>query len=839
MVDSAFHIFRALHPPAKPTQGAHTCPTCFKTFTRSEHCARHQFSHRKERPFACQFCGKTYARKDLVKRHERTIHEDEYSRLLEAENRRLLEAGNSQTASNNLDENQKQTSPTSENAQPSASDSITVQVSTMSSNPRKRPRDEAGENTSSSATGAPTLRLPASAEIPHGDVFAGLAGMVAAAPSSSVTQTGLNALDTGCSPGSDPLIFMQSLDFLGSDFDAIGGEFHYETGSGRPQDDASLPWRHATFAPLELQNHIPEQQKQHQQQQQQQQQQGFSSSDESLPTPESTRLPGNSVHSADDSSRRLPKVLKETPVNPPRMLIDDNAYHCLQLDTCSRLGQSDVPLPLKNRWEVQLMVNGYVDGFHRHLPILHLASMKPSQTPSPLIWAMCCIGSLYRLDREKARLFHALGQSMTEPGKSEMEPLWVMQSRVLLCFYASLGGDHNVAVAVFNELGLFTKDYRLRRDYLRRSRSPRRHTWEEWIERESMKRLLCSMFMKSNLLLILYDVVPGFDTSQDLDIEALEEERLWNAPTAATWEAMRKTVIPCTKTIRDIIADMLSEFPDEDEVSEPYCVSGFTALVAVHAINVHNWHLSQVSRTMRRGMKMAGIGPNIMLQHSLAALTRCHEVLRLSRPHGAEPMWDDPQGPLLFNCEAMLRAAYARLFTDVSLPQRFTILCASSEDRQTALRELVAAKQDRSPLMTKAVDHVLEAILIPIKVGYLLVQKTAAFSWSIEIAVSAWGCVVLLCKWVYCIETLKPQDGPTELESRLISKVKAALQDMGCEYEEGRSLAAALGRAWASFHNDVWVWGITARLGQNLMELGQLFESSYEEHCQGGTTGAE
>lgn len=137
---------------------------------------------------------------------------------------------------------------------------------------------------------------------------------------------------------------------------------------------------------------------------------------------------------------------------------------------------------------------------------------------------------------------------------------------------------------------------------------------------------------------------------------------------------------------------------------------------------------------------MAGIGPNIMLQHSLAALTRCHEVLRLSRPHGAEPMWDDPQGPLLFNCEAMLRAAYARLFTDVSLPQRFTILCASSEDRQTALRELVAAKQDRSPLMTKAVDHVLEAILIPIKVGYLLVQKTAAFSWSIEIAVSAWGC---------------------------------------------------------------------------------------------------
>ncbi|KAH7161040.1 hypothetical protein EDB81DRAFT_783748 [Dactylonectria macrodidyma] len=515
-------------------------------------------------------------------------------------------------------------------------------------------------------------------------------------------------------------------------------------------------------------------------------------------------------------------------------------------------------MPLKNPWEVQLMLNGYIDSFHRHLPILHLASMKPSQTPSPLIWAMCCIGSLYRLDREKARRFHALAVSMLSSDTNNcrilgsprsyerqrsintgMEPLWVMQTRVLLCFYASLGGDHDVAVAVFDELGLFTRDYRLRRDYLRRSRPPRRDTWEEWIERESMKRLLCAMFMKSNLLLILYDVVPGFDTSQDLDIEALEEERLWNAPTAATWEAMRQEVIPCTKSIRDILADMLSEIPpDEDDVAESYGMSGFTALVAVHAVNIHNWHLSQVSRTMRRGMKTAGIAPNAMLQHSLAALTRCREVLRLSRPNGAEPMWDDPEGPLLFNCEAMLRAAYARLFTDASLPQRFTILCASSEDRQTALREFVEAKQERSALMTKAVSHVLESILIPIKVGYLLVQKTAAFSWSVETAVSAWACVFLLCKWVYCIETLKPQDGPKDLESRLVSQVKTALHNMGCEYEEGRSLAAALGRAWASFHNDVWVWGITARLGQNLMELAELFESSYEEHCRDATTGS-
>ncbi|KAM5357267.1 hypothetical protein ACJZ2D_016444 [Fusarium nematophilum] len=571
----------------------------------------------------------------------------------------------------------------------------------------------------------------------------------------------LPSFGAGCSPGSDPLLFIQSLDFLGSEFDVGESEFLYDSVAGIQQEDASFLWRPEGFVPVEMRNKMPEQQ--------QQQEQDFSSRHEALPTPDGNGRPDHNVHATDDSSGRLPKVLKEMPMSPPRIKIDDNAFHCLQLDTWSRLGQPDAPLPLKSRWEVQVMINGYIDGFHRHLPILHLASMNPTQTPSPLVWAMCCIGSLYRLDRERARHFHALsvsilplktnhyqisgspqsqsanttgapGQSRTGYDGLEMEPLWVMQTRVLLCLYASLGGDHSVAVAVFDELGLFTRDYRLRRDYLRRSRPPRSHTWEEWIERESMKRLLCSIFINSNLHLILYDVVPGFDTSQDLDVEVLEEERLWNAPSAATWESMRQGVIPCTKSIRDVIADMLSESPDEDDTAEPYYMSGFTALVAVHAVNVHNWHLSQVSRTMRRGMRAAGFTPNAMLQHSLAALTRCHDVLRLSRPNGAEPMWDDPEGPLLFNCEAMLRAAYSRLFTDVSLPQRFTMLCASSEDRKTALREFVAAKQERSALMAKGVAHVLESILVPIKAGYLLVQKTAAFSWSVETAVSAWGC---------------------------------------------------------------------------------------------------
>lgn len=74
-------------------------------------------------------------------------------------------------------------------------------------------------------------------------------------------------------------------------------------------------------------------------------------------------------------------------------------------------------------------------------------------------------------------------------------------------------------------------------------------------------------------------------------------------------EGMLETVIQCTKSIRDTITDMLSEPLVEEGTAELYSVSGFTALVAMHAVNVHNWHLSQVSRTCEGGQRRRGLHP--------------------------------------------------------------------------------------------------------------------------------------------------------------------------------------------------------------------------------------
>ncbi|KAK9774958.1 hypothetical protein SCAR479_08232 [Seiridium cardinale] len=908
-------------PPV--TKGVHVCPICSKQFKRSEHCARHQFSHRKERPFPCRFCGKTYARKDLVKRHEQTIHAQEYAGFIASRDASAPSARSAARRTESVSaaaapgrsppsrdpvlpettiqdfaaqdravvpspaaaasrEGQTTRASRSGATDPSVSDanSPTSPHSTESATGRKRrynsishdgdnridyskpqspgaasmanmgPMDitmdeiicsnvvqrDPGELSSAMRENEQTLQLTSSTDVSQ-NRHTRVGSDALSGPACEAGQT----FGTQTSTSADQGIFMDSLLFPDCTFVPMGNGAMVGQGLDIQQQNA-FSWHRTLPAFPDFSSQTPQ----------------FGATEETLLTPESS---GDVDHAKQpwDVATRVPRIVKNESVKRHRLVIDENAYNALFLDACSRLEGTGETFPIKSCRELQHLINGYVDCFHRHFPILHLASMVPAETPSPLISAMCCIGALYRLERTKARrLYRATMQMLASPaddwgppiqmdstgsgsqrpqeevqskGATLMMPLWLLQSRVLNSFYASLGEDESVAVAEFDKLGMFSKEYRLRRDYLRRSEESGGRFWKDWVERESLKRLLCGLFIQSNLLVVLYDITPGFDINQDLDFPVLEDERLWDVSTAEEWYPLRQMTTPPSQTIQGVLLDILQGSNDEVLATEPYYISRFTALVVMHAVNVHVWHLNQVSRTLKQSMQAADYPTNALISHTLTMLSRCRDILRHHQPGGVEPSWDENrEGPLLFNYEAMLRVAYIRLFTDVSVPQKFTLLIASKEDKLAALKRFVAAKQERSPLMTKAVAYAFDSFFIPIQMGYLLVQKTAAFSWSVETAVSAWGCAILLCKWIHCIETLGAQGAPLEAETRLIKQVKSALEDMDSSYEEGRSLAAAVAGAWAIFLNDVWVWGITARLGQNLVELSHLYESSYKEH---------
>lgn len=159
---------------------------------------------------------------------------------------------------------------------------------------------------------------------------------------------------------------------------------------------------------------------------------------------------------------RLPMILKEKSENAPRLLVDDFAFEALSADVKQRLASDEIDLPVKTRRELQHFLNGYLDCFHRHLPILHLPTLEMSQTPSPLILAVCCIGALYRLERQKARKIYLLAARICHSSENadvdhvtSLRPLWLMQARILLLLYAALGDDSATAEFEIGRMGTF------------------------------------------------------------------------------------------------------------------------------------------------------------------------------------------------------------------------------------------------------------------------------------------------------------------------------------------------------------------------------------------------
>lgn len=57
-----------------PPQRRYICSFCARPFSRSEHKARHERSHTKEKPFHCHQCESSFVRRDLLQRHLRTVH---------------------------------------------------------------------------------------------------------------------------------------------------------------------------------------------------------------------------------------------------------------------------------------------------------------------------------------------------------------------------------------------------------------------------------------------------------------------------------------------------------------------------------------------------------------------------------------------------------------------------------------------------------------------------------------------------------------------------------------------------------------------------------------------
>jgi hypothetical protein len=265
------------------------------------------------------------------------------------------------------------------------------------------------------------------------------------------------------------------------------------------------------------------------------------------------------------------RVEQERTYSPPIFQFDEHIHQTICQDARQRLPAGDsmaALFPSVN--DLNRFFSGYIECFHRHFPIIHLPSLEMLETPSPLIFAVCSIGAQYRLDRQKAKNLFALAGTMSSyalraglpisGGTPKPAALWIMQTRVLLSLGGIFSGKTSVILRTIENLGLFAIEYRVRKSLLSQPRNSHHSSWEEWVSRESSKRLLCGMFIVSNLISTTYGIPPGFET-KDLEFEILDEETLWNARTAGEWHELKRSSMmqdQCGSTVRAAMTEIIS-----------------------------------------------------------------------------------------------------------------------------------------------------------------------------------------------------------------------------------------------------------------------------------------
>ncbi|KAF1966781.1 hypothetical protein BU23DRAFT_311752 [Bimuria novae-zelandiae CBS 107.79] len=802
----------------------YTCRHCARVFKRSEHCARHERVHTQEKPFPCAYCDRKYARKDLVKRHERTLHAEQYRKAHPEEfgsGGRLAEGSESPRIPHPL--------------------------------PPLTPPDEYSLN--GEALYTPIVDIPS------------------AAPSLSYAQSTLLRSSSGSSSSDGGRPFLPGMEAINFDFPPMNMEFN---GLPLPETRAAYPLQVETNfyheppakrqrieidplitgTPLQTEMPIAETPVS---------QLGFTAYDaidpnledatfaHSAPTPAKGTSPGwEDLENIDLSAEYLALFDMETeqstrtdtnhPAAKPRLRVHSEACanlrnlpnlqfteetHRIICDDL-RMGVLSLGLPetlLPSFTELQQFFSGYLEGFHRHFPIIHLHSFDPLQIPSPLIMAICSIGALYRLRREKAKNLFVLAGTMSSHalhnglpivnGSPEPAPLWVMQTRVLLSLAGMFSGMAPIVLRTLENLGLFAIDFRLRKALLNRSTSDGLD-WDEWIYRESSKRLLFGMYVVSNLISATFGVTTGFSQTDDLGFEDLDEERFWNATAPEEWHLLRASSPPAPRSsVRDVLGRLLLS-PD---ATPPPQVSILTMLLLTHALNTH-------TESIRQALELTpAVLHDTILAPTTAALAACEDVLAAARQRkDSSTPWTEAEGPLMFNAEGVIHMAHVRLHLDMSVFNRLMLISDNVDEIADAAAVFADVPLRRSPALTSVMRKAYERHHVLVKLGHSLLRKTAALSWSLEHAVADWVGILLVTKFLHVLETATtPECPPAPEETEIREGFKRLLAETDCEYT-GSSLASAVAHYRSTMLNDVWVWGVTPKMALVLQHLAYVYE---------------
>ncbi|KAK3985749.1 hypothetical protein QBC44DRAFT_403968 [Cladorrhinum sp. PSN332] len=464
-------------------------------------------------------------------------------------------------------------------------------------------------------------------------------------------------------------------------------------------------------------------------------------------------------------------------------------------------------------------IRAYTEGFHEHLPFLHLSTLEFQNCSAELVLAMAAVGAQYCFEPEKGvELFHAAraianerirkrDTAMTSVGHDLTQ---TAQALLILMAMATWSKHKEIlreALAIQSILASIVRE-----DGLGTMSDQTPTDWKEWTRHESRLRTKFIVFCFFNLHCIVYDI-PPLILNSELHMRLPCGAAEFRAETASAWEESRGDINHQPCLFQDATKQLFSA---EGESGSHSALGNY---ILMHAIIQQIFLTRQTARCSSSGLELTEQQTR-PLETALRNWQRCWE---LSPESSLDP--SDPNGPVAFNSTALLRLAYIRLSMDTG-PGRALGTRDPAQIAQ-ALRDTPTIQ--RSPKLTKALLHSVHALSIPIKIGIRLVARTQTFVWSIQHSLCSLECALLLSKWLEAVSNLGPLAVPEQQltmdEMRVLSLVKTMLDEtelgtLGDIWlstsETARELNVGVLRAWATIFRGSQTWAIVDVIGSSL-----------------------
>ncbi|KAL1610116.1 hypothetical protein SLS60_001781 [Paraconiothyrium brasiliense] len=585
------------------------------------------------------------------------------------------------------------------------------------------------------------------------------------------------------------------------------------------------------------------------------------------------QVQGEENHTFSRFGSRLPSLQPEDLGHHDRqrslsdISLDDRQQIVEKLDEFSSILPVDFSLP--TRLALCRYLAAYVNGFHEHMPFLHIPTMSVDSCSIELLLALAAVGAQYTFEGEKgvelfnvsrtiathrirrrdARLveLHRRAESdrssshdpgvtsrprspvfapsivgpLGLPSGSDVAPVGedLMQTAqallllMALCTWAKHKEILREALAIQSVLATLIRDDGLENEPLRYDLS-----WEDWLRRETVKRTKFIVYGFSNLHCIVYNIPPFLLTSE-VKLTLPCSATMFRAPTENAWREAKKNGAP-EILFQDALQRLFSK--NGRDITQWNSSLGNYALI--HALIQHIFFVRQVVRCRFDG-------PGELSQDDVSSLENALRNWQTGWKNNPESSLDpmSPNGPVAFNSTALLRLAYIRLYVDTAgraLDTRDPVLIANAFRAGPAIR--------RSPKITRAVLHSAHALSIPVKIGYRLVAKTQSFIWSIQHSLCTLECAYLMSKWLEALSVHDPEPPVTEDERRITSIVKSMLDETEFALPADvpidspaytKCLSAGVLRVWATIFKGAQTWAIVDVIGSALNLYADMLES--------------